>query len=316
MRTRFYLPFFLAVVLTALGSAVFGQTAVGNGAFTGGACGNGCKTGGSNVGNVGYATGACGNGTCSAATAAPTSTPSVAPSVAPSVTTLQAATVALAPYQYLRLNETSGTTATDSSGNSRNGTYTGSFGFSSTAVTNNDSFAVGFAGASNTYVDTGIGGSDALVTGSAFTACVWYRASSLPGGYMSFFGNDDVYTNGRGVAAWLDSAGKYGFRIATSGSGGWKDVYGATAVTTGTNHQFCAVYNGTDTRGYTDGALDLATSATAVTGTINAAGFNLFVGNRPADLTNGFTGVLGEVAFWGSALTATQITTLYNTGHL
>lgn len=96
------------------------------------------------------------------------------------------------------------------------------------------------------------------------------------------------------------------------------DKYGSglsgtvASLALGTWYHYVITYDGTDVKWYLNGSS--AGSATA--GTINTGSGDLNLGRRGAGTmaTGYYDGLLDEISIFSSALTATQVTTLYNSG--
>lgn len=98
------------------------------------------------------------------------------------------------------------------------------------------------------------------------------------------------------------------FRFTADAFGSWSQD--PSSITTSGWHHVVAVYDGTSTRLYVDGAL--VDGPDTVTGTIGATG-SVGIG---ANYSGGqyWNGSIDETGIWGRALSATEITTLYNSG--
>ena len=119
----------------------------------------------------------------------------VATSAAPAPVGLDAAITALSPVGYWKLNETSGTQATDYSGNGRHGTYTGSYTL----------------GGQNGFVSLSPGGYVEIPDADDF---------SIPGTGMTFVAlvRSTSYRNDRGAVVSKADAGSYEWRMGVLGS--------------------------------------------------------------------------------------------------
>ena len=113
--------------------------------------------------------------------------------------------LSLSPTAYWRLNESSGTTATDSSGNGNNGTYISSVGLDvAGAFPSISDASVNFPGSTSTYVDLG---DNANLRVSNLTVSAWFKTDTVSGthfiintgkdwndtsGYMIFLDGNDL----------------------------------------------------------------------------------------------------------------------------
>lgn len=210
------------------------------------------------------------------------------------------------PYAYLRLNETSGTVADDSSTNNRNGTYTG-------GVTLNQAGA--FVG--DTDVAANFDGTDDRVTlgtispsGSALTIIAWIRPANFTNANARIIAkaSDATEANTYWMLALDNSSGsqRFAMRIRT---GGATTTLVATSGTLATNtwYMLAAVYDGSNMRLYLDSQ---PVGSVAKTGSLNTGSINAWIGRNP-DSTNAFAGRIDDVAIISSALTQAQINELY-----
>lgn len=221
-------------------------------------------------------------------------------------TTYSAAILADSPYCYYRLGESSGAVATDSSGNGRNGTYTGTVSYSiagailddgDTAISNNGSAA---------YVSTSIPAYD---TNSNFTAEAWFKTSAATGAYYHIM---SAQTSGGAkpfeCGIWDDSKA-----YCTTDDGIDKANYtkSSAAVNDGNWHYIAISHASSGAFStYLDGVLLGTRNDTG--STANADGV-MIIGASVFDNMY-YSGVLDEVAVYSSALSASQILNHYNAG--
>ena len=151
-----------------------------------------------------------------------------------SYSTLAEAILSLSPVAYWKLDETSGTTATDSSGNGHHGTYTG------TVTLNNRDGAPTFGGGYVTIPDSSaftIG-----ATGLTVFAIGYVTADSADSQFMVAKGTVDQYEWGMGVnwptegrtsyALWYTPAG-FNYQYEMTADAHPKNVWSALAFTIG-----------------------------------------------------------------------------------
>lgn len=213
---------------------------------------------------------------------------------------------------YYKLDESSGNPL-DSSGNSRTLTNTNTATFGAGKINNGGIFAA----ASSQYFTR----ADVLGTtiGGPITISAWVNFTSLPsltngmaivavnGGattpyisyYIEYFNNLTVY--------------ELRFHRDRSFVAGVSNNYAVT-LNTGTFYHIVLTYDGTNLRGYVDGALVTGpTSRTGdgTTGGVTASG----VGAETIDPVGKFLdGKIDEVGVWSRELSSTEITELYNAG--
>lgn len=203
------------------------------------------------------------------------------------------------PLVYWRLGEASGTTATDSSGNGLNGTYSGSYTQGVTGLLTGDSdTAVTFTSGLVTVADT--------TDLSALTAEAWIKGADTGGGVvarMSTTTTNRVFS--LGLNAGVAQAVIYKTNTTLT------SVTGTTTVSNNAVHHIAMTYDGTTLRLFVDG-VEEGTPSTAVSGTLNTADGPLTAGGRG---TSGeYSGTVDEVAYYTTALTDTRIAAHYSAG--
>jgi hypothetical protein len=205
------------------------------------------------------------------------------------------------PLVYLRLGDASGTTATDSSGNSMDGTYVGSptlgvagalAGDSDTAVTFNGSTqaaTVPSTGLPTTDVDQTIECWVKFTTTSDTLAIVTRDTDSTHRGL-------GIYTSTGGKLKAGNSGAGYAISPSAYNDGNWHHVVGIRHQTAGTFELY----------------VDKTSVATA-TFTNPSATSILAIAER-GNGTLRFPGTIDEVAYYTTALSSTRITAHYNAG--
>lgn len=204
------------------------------------------------------------------------------------------------PLTYLKFDETTGTTAADSSGNSRPGTINGSPTLGATKVMP--------AGSTSFTLDTTAKRVDiayaAWMDPAAWTAEAWVRLPSISGTH-ALVSRD----GGSGSRGW-------NLRIVSSKiecNNGATSVNGTTTLTSATAYHLAMTWDGTTAKLYIDGVLDQSSALTMPT-TSNP----LIVGASTAG-SAGFwfeslSGDIDHVAYYGTALSAARLLAHYNAG--
>lgn len=211
------------------------------------------------------------------------------------------------PRIYWRLGDASGTTATDSSGNGKNGTYSGSptLGATSLLPSESSNTAVSFDG-----VDDYVAVSDTSSL-TAFTVEAWIKLSSTPdaGGVVA-------------VSKMLGSPSTsrlFNLRVASSlalaaqvyDSGGSVTSLSGGILSVGTAYHVALTFSsGGDCKLYLNGSLNASGTRS---GSLSTASIPFTVGAR-SDLVTFFPGVIDEVAFYGTDLSAARILAHYTAG--
>jgi len=234
----------------------------------------------------------------------PTPTPTGAPPATPTPTpgAYPAAVLADHPAGYWRLNETSGTTAADSSGSAQNGTY-------QNGITLGQSGPMAGSGAAHldgvddaVSVPSASGG--VLNPTAALSVESWVRLDAYTGNYPRLVSKPGVYE----LVLYVYPGGE--------GRLEW-DVYTPTEVSTTTSYaqrlllhtwyHVAATYDGATARLYVNG---VERANRAVSGSLvqNGNALTLSRADRP------LAGSLSEVAVYGTALTAAQVQAHYAAG--
>ena len=127
--------------------------------------------------------------------------------------------------------------------------------------------------------------------------------------------NNGGTTQGTYIFTLIDSGGNDTVlaRGTIYTSGGAQTVTGTTKLNDSAWHHIAFVLNtsGTGLVIYVDGAKD-NTGTVTYSGTLAALTANVYLGERSAGTTNNFRGTMDDVRIYNTALTSTEITTLYN----
>lgn len=202
------------------------------------------------------------------------------------------------PALYWRLGESSGTVAADASGNSRTGTYEGSYTQGQT----------GLAGDANTCVD--FTGGDVFRTYEAwqddttFTVEAIIRADSVSS-YKAVVNTDGV-TRGWNLYVKDGKLHVYNFNEVNP-----EVLFGATTLSTGVTYHVAFVSNGTTQKVYLNGVEDGSATQTmpAQSGTNRLFMVGASVaGSATIESRNlQFDGKIDEVAYYSTALSAARL---------
>jgi RHS repeat-associated protein len=211
------------------------------------------------------------------------------------------ATVVMAdtPSAYWRLGESSGTAATDSSGNGRTGTYSGGFTLGQAgAIAGDADKAASFDGVNG---QVSVPDDTTMRLNASWSIEFWAKQNSLPGSFPGILGKGDS-TTANGYIIYYDSTGKLSFKRNNL----------ETTTTTGQMHtdalhHYAVTYDGTNLRWYVDGILNSTTARSYPTN----AGTNALTLAK-ADQYGSET--LDEVSFYASALSTNQVAQHYSAG--
>ena len=219
------------------------------------------------------------------------------------------------PYLYYAFTESSGTTATDSSGNSRTGAL-------QTGATRNVGSCVAGASPSLTLNGTTSGQvvtpSTLITNPTTYSLQVWFKTTSTTGGKLLGFGNSQ---SGSSTSydrhLYLDNAGQVVFGVRT---GGVVTIVSPTSYNNGAWHHVVATMDATfaGMRLYVDGTL-VGSNANKVSQNYNGywriGHDNLANWGITTPTSYAFTGAIDNVAVYTTALTATQVSAHYAGGH-
>jgi YVTN family beta-propeller protein len=205
-----------------------------------------------------------------------------------------------APAGYWRLDETSGTTAANTTGAANNGTYTNVTLNQPGLLASASNRAASFSG-TNSRVQ--IASNTAIRPTAAVTLEAWIKPTTIPAsGFASVASKAESYS-------LQFNSGRMEFTIIQSGTRRRLQAP-AGAVAVGGTYHVVGVYNGTTQSLYINGSL--AASA-ALTGAITANNNALYIGSWNGS-SEFFRGTIDEVAVYSTALTASQVTNHYTTG--
>lgn len=214
-----------------------------------------------------------------------------------------------APVAYWRLDETSGTTARDSSGRGNDAAYIGGVHPGTAgAIANNPDTAATFDGSSG-YLDGG--DRFAFAGAQPFSIEAWVRASSTSG-YLGVASREDT-------SGGPPSEGYIVFVSPDDGVFGFQRLDGAsltsitsTSVASASSYvHLVATYDGGQMTLYVNGMQEITQTATF---SIAGAGNDFVVGAEAGGAEAFFDGALDEVAVYDHVLTAERVTAHYMVG--
>lgn len=223
------------------------------------------------------------------------------------VATYQQTILADVPLGYWRLEETSGTTASDLGSLAHNGTLNGGITLAQTGAIGNDpNTGMTFDGSTGYFaLPSGL----SLNGSSAFTIECWCLPNATFATSGRLVASDDVNVNHKGFALTAQpNCNGINFEVGN----GTTDFLANTATvlsSTAYSH-VVGVWDGTNIFIYLNGT-SAASAAAAIT--LANAGFSLNIGRSPTN-ANYFPGAIDEVAIYNYALSATQISNHYSAG--
>ena len=234
----------------------------------------------------------------------------VTPGYLPAPTTYSAAILALTPSVYYRMDEATGTTTNDISGNSHNGTLSGTVTLTEPgAIAGDPDTSMLFDGASG-YLTISAGYTQST---AAFSLVLWVKLTSNSfSGYPCLLANDFPTSTHNGVSLILapSTDGATGYAQLGNGSTAANLAFGTGVLAVGVWTQYALTYDGTTLRMYTNG---LPTTHTALAGPLGSGASQVSIARYPGD--SGYVpGYLDEIALFATALTQPQVGTLYQIG--
>lgn len=210
------------------------------------------------------------------------------------------------PLLYWRLGEASGTTATDSSGNGRHGTYSGSPTMGVAGLLTGDAnTAVTFDG-----IDDEISFADTTDL-TSFTVEMWAKTNNAAFQYLAARWSTTSASNQQIFSVNITGAGKLSAVIRL---GSTNAIFtGSATVNDNARHHLAVVFdNATDTLTlYVDGVSDGGGTASGNLSTFDSP---FTVGRRGDTTSSRFIGTLDEVAYYATALSATRVAAHYTAG--
>ena len=194
------------------------------------------------------------------------------------------------PVAYYPMEDGSGTTVADASGNGHNGTITGAVEWIQGAP--NYGTGLDFPGASGNNVNCGTfdpsGGNNIL------TVAAWFKVETLSGYHCIVGKSSDSATQWQ---LTINSSGQVGFNLG----GGFAAI--SNAITAGEWHHAAVTKNGTDGELFLDGE-SVGTRTGIATLNTSGAEWPVYIG---AIRTFYFNGIIDEVAIFHAALSQADI---------
>lgn len=222
------------------------------------------------------------------------------------------AVLADSPVGYYKMDDTSGATMTDSSGNANDGTYN-SVTYSATRVAEDGGLAITLAGSSGSYCDISVGLMDLATATSPKTFEIWFRTTDTVGPLMVGRGPTGtpimgMYIGHNGLTA---DDGKILCLVRDNGGGGLTELKSPLTYNDGNPHHVCWVFDGGGTKNwrmYVDGT-DVVNGAhlmgQGVTSNDHEIGRDPISAGGSPHLT--LAGEVDNCAIYDSALSSTRV---------
>jgi len=215
--------------------------------------------------------------------------------------------LSLSPTAYWRLNESSGTTATDSSGNGNNGTYISSVGLDvAGAFPSISDASVNFPGSTSTYVDLG---DNANLRVSNLTVSAWFKTDTVSGTHFIINTGKD-WNDTSGYMIFLDGNDLQARVSRSSGDDDILQLKYLDCISTGTWYHVVLTFDDATNSAklYLNGSLVQSNSMSS----IYYKSRNAYIGKLYSSYY-AFDGLIDELAIFDYALTPTQVSELYDT---
>jgi hypothetical protein len=218
------------------------------------------------------------------------------------------------PVGYWRLNETSGTTATDSWAGEQNGTYSNVSLAQPGPLQGDTSTAAGFNGSSSS-VSVPDSPSLEMANTQAFSVDAWIKTSSPNQEIIaSKLSASPTY---QGWEFGVDNAGDPYLILVNSWAANSFDMLSGRAVNDGTWHHVAVTYNGSSNgQGVTFYVDGQATGSSVYTNALNSTSVSnaaLTIGSRPSNALP-FNGDISDLAIYRSDLSADRVAAHYQAG--
>ena len=225
----------------------------------------------------------------------------------PYVGTYAATVLADSPQIFYRLNETSGTTAFDSSGNAYSGVYQGGVTLGVPGATSGGATAVTLNGTSG-YVSS----STLWTNPTVFTNEAWFKTTTATGGVIIGFGNTAVGPPANfDRMIYMSASGQLYFGIALN-----QTIHSTNSYNDGNWHLAEATVSSAGASLYVDGQLAATNPKLTAPQTYN--GYwrvgDESTGGWTAHANNYFTGTVADAAVYPTALGARRIAAHYVAG--
>jgi signal peptidase I len=239
-----------------------------------------------------------------------TSNPTASLAAATTFHAYQKAVLADSPYLYWRLQETTGTTVADKSGNARSGTITNTAVLGAATPISGDPADTAFGTGTNAYLTTT---ASTAATPSTFSVEAWVKSTSIAGGRIIGYGNAAAGSNATKTDCqlYLAPTGKVELGLSNTSK---IAIASTAAVNDGLWHHIVGTYSSsTGAKLYVDGTLSASGTGAAPVSFAGywRAGAEALTGWPANPTSNNLAGTIDEVAVYTTVLSATRITAHY-----
>jgi len=216
--------------------------------------------------------------------------------------------ISLSPTGYWKLNETSGTSAVDSSTSGNTGTLTNTPTLDQSPIFTNSSRSMSFASASSEHVAGAQTTYDSYTSAWTIMACVYSTSTAAQTIFTHKYGSQVPWTMGGGS----DGGGAAQTWWGGFYNGSWRAKYDTGTYTTSTAYHLACTWNGTSLELYRNGS-SIGTSTPGSSPNAETSSTGWYIGRR-WDTGNFFEGRISDVAIFSTALSSTNISDIYAAG--
>ena len=222
---------------------------------------------------------------------------------------------------WYRMEEGTGTTVADSSSNSNTGTLTNGPTFNTDVPTFNSNFAISLDGTNDYAPISGslsAGTYDFLTSTLTYTASMWFKLDDYTQNSSQVLLANNYTSSNVGLQVWYDNRSGISTNALRVNSWAGSSVSTNTGSAITDNNWHHLVVTATGASGtlevYLDGSSLTSTSLGATTAT--APNQDLAIGGRiiSGSVNSPIDGSMDEVALWSVALSASEVTDIYNSG--
>ncbi len=193
-----------------------------------------------------------------------------------------------------KFDESSGSVATDSSGEGNNGSIN-NLAAGNIGVTGKSGLAFDFDGSND---DVSIPDATSIRPNQNYSVSLWFKPTSLSGSYTHLVAKKGASIISYGI--WINPSNKLYFEV---NDGSVHGLTGTATISTGNWYYAVATYDGTDLKIYLNGNLESSTTSAGIN--INYNSNDLFIGSGA--FNNNFHGIIDDVRIYNYPLTQTEI---------
>jgi hypothetical protein len=145
---------------------------------------------------------------------------------------------------------------------------------------------------------------------TGITACLWMQPANVTNNYPNVFANSNPGSDNDGFDLSYRTDGAQGYFSVGNGTTSGQVTWTGQQLTAGTWYYYCGTYDGASIQAYINGAQ--VASTTFAGGALAAGAGHVRVNANPTTSNNLFAGATYDARLYNRALSATEITVLYN----